>query len=33
VRGVAIQSTYHEFRTAGTRVPKDRPSNVVARTK
>jgi hypothetical protein len=33
VRGVAIQSTYHEFRTAGTRVPKDRPSNLVARTK
>jgi PilZ domain len=33
VRGVAIQSSYHEFRTAGTRVPKDRPSNVVAPAK
>lgn len=33
VRGVAIQSSYHEFRTAGTRIPKDRSSNVVARPK
>ncbi len=23
VRGVAIQSNYHEFRTAGTRIPKE----------
>jgi hypothetical protein len=33
LRGVAIQSTYHEFRTAGSRLPKGRPSHVVARTK
>ncbi len=33
VRGIAIQSSYHEFRTAGTRVAKDRSSNVVARAK
>jgi hypothetical protein len=32
-RGVAIQSTYHEFRTAGSRTPKDRSSNVIARPK
>jgi hypothetical protein len=33
VRGIAIQSSYHEFRTAGTRVAKDRPPNVIPRTK
>jgi hypothetical protein len=33
VRGVAIQSSYHEFRTAGTRVPRDRSPNVIARVK
>jgi len=33
VQGIAIQSSYHEFRTAGTRVAKDRSSNVVAREK
>jgi len=32
-RGIAIQSSYHEFRTAGTRIPKNRSSNVVARAK
>lgn len=32
-RGVAIQSTYHEFRTAGSRQPKGRPSHLVARAK
>jgi hypothetical protein len=33
VRGVAIQSNYHEFRTAGSRLPKRRPSNLVVRAK
>jgi hypothetical protein len=33
VRGVAIQYNYHEFRTAGSRTPKDRPSNPVLRAK
>ena len=33
LRGVAIQSTYHEFRTAGSRLPKGRPSHYVARAK
>jgi hypothetical protein len=33
VRGVAIQSSYHEFRTAGSRIAKGRPSNFVVRAK
>jgi hypothetical protein len=33
VRGVAIQYNYHEFRTAGSRTLKDRPSNSVVRAK
>jgi hypothetical protein len=33
VRGVAIQSSYHEFRTAGSTIAKGRPSVFVARTK
>jgi hypothetical protein len=33
VRGVAIQYNYHEFRTAGSRMLKDRPSNPVVRAK
>jgi hypothetical protein len=33
VRGVAIQSNYHEFRTAGSRNAKGRPSALVARVK
>jgi hypothetical protein len=32
-RGVAIQYNYHEFRTAGSRSSKDRPSNFVVRAK
>jgi hypothetical protein len=28
-RGVAIQSNSHEFRTAGSRTAKDRPSSIV----
>jgi hypothetical protein len=32
-RGVAIQYNYHEFRTAGSRMLKDRPSNPVVRAK
>ena len=31
--GVAIQSNYHEFRTAGTRVPKPPSSNRLVRAK
>jgi hypothetical protein len=33
VRGVAIQSNYHEFRTAGSRIAKGRPFNFVVRAK
>jgi hypothetical protein len=33
VRGIAIQSSYHEFRTAGSRLPKSRPSHLVVRAK
>jgi len=33
VRGIAIQSNFHEFRTAGSRMPKGRPSNFVVRAK
>jgi hypothetical protein len=33
VRGVAIQSSYHEFRTAGSRLPKDRTPNLFVRAK
>jgi hypothetical protein len=33
VRGIAIQSNYHEFRTAGSRKPKFRQSNFVASAK
>ena len=33
VRGVAIQSNYHEFRTAGSRMPRGRPSNLGVRAK
>jgi hypothetical protein len=33
MRGVAIQSNYHEFRTAGSRIPRGRPSTLVARVK
>ena len=33
LRGVAIQSSYHEFRTAGSRIPKSRSSNFVVRDK
>jgi|HubBroStandDraft_6_1064221.scaffolds.fasta_scaffold1181433_1 hypothetical protein len=32
-RGVAIQSNYHEFRTAGSRIARGRPSTLVARLK
>jgi hypothetical protein len=32
-RGVAIQSSYHEFRTAGLSISKGQPSIFVARTK
>jgi hypothetical protein len=32
-RGVAIQSNYHEFRTAGSRIARGRPSTLVARVK
>jgi hypothetical protein len=33
MRGVAIRSNYHEFRTAGSRIPKSWPSNFVVRAK
>jgi hypothetical protein len=33
VRGVAIQSSYHEFRTAGSRIAKGRPSTLIALAK
>ena len=33
MRGVAIQSNYHEFRTAGSRTPKVRPSSLAAGAK
>lgn len=33
VRGIAIESNYHEFRTAGSRVLKGRPSNFVVHVK
>jgi hypothetical protein len=33
IRGIAIQSNYHEFRTAGSRMPKGRPSNVAVHLK
>ncbi len=33
MRGIAIQSNYHEFRTAGSRKAKGRPSNLVVRVK
>ena len=32
-RGVAIQSKFHEFRTAGSRTPKGRTNHLVARAK
>ena len=31
--GVAIQSNFHEFRTAGSRVSRSRPSHLVAHAK
>lgn len=33
IRGIAIQSNYHEFRTAGSRMPKGRPSNFAVHVK
>jgi hypothetical protein len=33
LRGVAIQSSYHEFRTAGSRMPKNQPFNFIVRAK
>jgi len=33
MRGVAVQSTYHEFRTAGLRTSEHRPAKVLVRTK
>jgi hypothetical protein len=33
VHGIAIQSNYHEFRTAGSRNPKGRPNHLIARAK
>ncbi len=33
VRGVAVRANFHEFRTAGSRMPKGRASNLILRAK
>jgi len=33
MRGIAIQSNYHEFRTAGSRMLRGRPSSLVLQVK
>lgn len=33
LRGIAIQSNYHEFRTAGSRMLRGRPSSLVLQVK
>jgi hypothetical protein len=30
---IAVQATYHEFRTAGSRIPKGQPSSLLVRAK